>query len=510
MISSVDVREPQVNRMGTKPIAPQDHPSIEMPENRTECNTTHIIMAELTKCQLNRLHRRDQKRKDLIDVAHRLHALSIPQPEQFDTVNLPVALQLSRIDFTLLDSTRAAAALPSMPWDRIPPALDLGGQHSAQSLGWKIVGRGDAKRAEKVEDASSLVVGNNVKVSHLANFTASDSNTVHERVLRKRMQVESFAVILQIFSDALATLQSVDQTSQSLTVVDFGAAAGSLILPLAWMFPQFKFIAVDLSQFSLHLLAEKAQQAGLTNVETCCCMIEQYTGPIDIALALHACGCATDYSLLQAQTRGRAFIVSPCCIGKLKFSATGTGNSLGPKREWQYLQQGGVGVIGSVEEMKASVAKECHDSASPDYEAMLHHPRSQWMGNVINSDLFARMAGIADTAGVDVDSKDIQTAESSSKPDEQSAQDVVSIKTSAEPVTVGAFCIDSHHVPAGMARMCKQRIEQDRAQAAREAGFDVYTMLLRRPEAQVNNKQDLLVGIKHDDPVAAALKDALC
>lgn len=38
-------------------------------------------------------------------------------------------------------------------------------------------------------------------------------------------------------------------------------------------------------------------------------------------LALHACGNATDGALLQAHRHRAAFIVSPCCVGKLKFSA---------------------------------------------------------------------------------------------------------------------------------------------------------------------------------------------
>lgn len=37
-------------------------------------------------------------------------------------------------------------------------------------------------------------------------------------------------------------------------------------------------------------------------------------------LALHACGNATDAALLQAHRHRAAFIVSPCCVGKLKFS----------------------------------------------------------------------------------------------------------------------------------------------------------------------------------------------
>lgn len=39
-----------------------------------------------------------------------------------------------------------------------------------------------------------------------------------------------------------------------------------------------------------------------------------------MALALHACGPASDYAMLQAQRTCAAYIVSPCCIGKLNAS----------------------------------------------------------------------------------------------------------------------------------------------------------------------------------------------
>jgi hypothetical protein len=41
-------------------------------------------------------------------------------------------------------------------------------------------------------------------------------------------------------------------------------------------------------------------------------------GRVDVALALHACGAATDYALLQAASARAAYIVSPCCIGKIR------------------------------------------------------------------------------------------------------------------------------------------------------------------------------------------------
>ena len=51
-------------------------------------------------------------------------------------------------------------------------------------------------------------------------------------------------------------------------------------------------------------------------------------GPFDIAIAVHACGTATDDALRRAEAAGAAFVVSPCCAGKMEGSISG-GASIG-------------------------------------------------------------------------------------------------------------------------------------------------------------------------------------
>ncbi len=41
-----------------------------------------------------------------------------------------------------------------------------------------------------------------------------------------------------------------------------------------------------------------------------------------MALALHACGAASDYAQAQAIRCGANYIIAPCCVGKLKHAAT--------------------------------------------------------------------------------------------------------------------------------------------------------------------------------------------
>ena len=45
-------------------------------------------------------------------------------------------------------------------------------------------------------------------------------------------------------------------------------------------------------------------------------MIEEFKGRCDVALALHCCGNATDWAILQAQSAQAVYVAIPCCIGE--------------------------------------------------------------------------------------------------------------------------------------------------------------------------------------------------
>ncbi len=454
----------------------------------------------------------------------------------------------------------------SMPY-RMP-----GGDNSPAVLGWKISGKGSNMLAETMDAVAPSDVTNRKKrkAKHLINWRHSvvaasaaaasaeapaqppsatyDSEpaaaiALHDRILRKRLQVESFAIVLNAIAVASAG-------AVPLTIVDFGAAAGSLVLPLAWRFPQFQFVAVDIRQFSLNLLEEKARQAGLQNVSTVCCMIEQYTGPLDIVLALHACGNATDFSLLQATTRAQAFIVSPCCIGKLKFSASGEGNSLGAvRRDWQYDKVNATAAgeshssgqsTGSCEASSPPSGAFCAAASSRDASncavvinsspaqsscggvmpSTISHPRSAWLAAHVSTEMFVKMAGVADTS-----ESEMASIISGDDDYDQTARPQAAAAAAADAVaTVGSGAASAaesstsglteqtraaHRVPLAMPRACKMRVEEDRAHAARESGFDCWNLLLRRPEAQVPNKQDMIVGVRSTGALADSLRAAM-
>ena len=157
------------------------------------------------------------------------------------------------------------------------------------------------------------------------------------------------------------------------TIVDFGGGSGHLGIPLALLLPHCQIVVVDLRKQSLDLMHEKvdgvlnqlqsmkdptfkstiaisslppsspscllglnesnstrirpayrqmngedASAATFHNLYSFHGPIEEYTGPCDMALALHVCGEATDVSMRRAANLGASvMVVAPCCVGKL-------------------------------------------------------------------------------------------------------------------------------------------------------------------------------------------------
>ena len=54
---------------------------------------------------------------------------------------------------------------------------------------------------------------------------------------------------------------------EGVKIVDFGSGSGNLALPLAHLFPNAQFVAVDFKERAITLLRDRVEAAGLTNVE---------------------------------------------------------------------------------------------------------------------------------------------------------------------------------------------------------------------------------------------------
>ncbi len=178
---------------------------------------------------------------------------------------------------------------------------------------------------------------------------------------KKRAQIESFYIILK----AISHIKDPSGTKR-LRIVDFGSGSGALTLPLAFLFPQYDFIGVDMKPPAIELLIQKARDSSLSNVFGYVGFIEQYKESFDICLGLHACGSATDCIMEMAILHKAAYIVSPCCVGKIKFSIAG-GSSYG--------------------------FTSFHEEGKEQF--VICHPRSKWLaGKIPNDEVYSTMAQV--------------------------------------------------------------------------------------------------------------------
>ena len=286
-----------------------------------------------------------------------------------------------------------------------------------------------------------------------ADPAGSNKKGGEARGRRKRLQVESFHAVIA----AAAEDSTRDDDDQKFTVVDFGCGTGNLILPLASVMPDVSFVGVDLNPRSVEILRSRAKDANVRNVTARCGLIEDYDGDCDLALALHVCGGGTDAVLLQAQARNAAFVVAPCCVGKLK--------------------DGGMkSVSGLKNDLKAAAA-----AAAADDELVVNpgnglgtlrviHPRSAWMRGAIQRPTYLSIAAAADWSGHQ---------------------------------GVDAYALSSEQREEGLGRLpraAKAAVEVDRVTAAAEVGYGVRVMKMLRDGAGLKN--DVIVGFtKARDPL---------
>jgi hypothetical protein len=265
--------------------------------------------------------------------------------------------------------------------------------------------------------------------------------------------------------------------TSSLTVVDFGSGSGNLILPLASLFPQCVFVAVDYKDKALALLKTRAEKAGLINVRVASpCLIQSYSGPCDVALSLHGCGSATDFVIEFALERGVPYLASPCCVGKVngkgRAQKVGTNALLtvgGASSESKAVNKGGLVQAQRMVEPSDDESFVATRKNSVHKFGHLVRPRSTWLLEQLSLDQYSAVAIAADRSEV----TEAQEA------DNQSWESTV---------------CDIHSSAAARSRFCKILIETDRNERAVEAG-NYSTFVAQMHSLEGYAKKDMLVGI---------------
>jgi SAM-dependent methyltransferase len=231
---------------------------------------------------------------------------------------------------------------------------------------------------------------------------------------KKVAQVANFAAALRWLMAAAGTGGGRGGGGRPLRVVDFGCGSGAVVLALAALFPaeQAVFAGVDFKLEAIDLLRARAARAGLAHVTGVVGMAEDFcwgccdcgggedgaASPhaFDVALALHACGNATDAALEVAARCGAAFAVSPCCLGKLRFSTgpaggssfhptlrvlqstrRGAGQRLPPLSEAVAAQGARLGAV--AEERRRRGCPWVAEGGDDGGRVRVRHPRSEWL-----------------------------------------------------------------------------------------------------------------------------------
>jgi hypothetical protein len=219
------------------------------------------------------------------------------------------------------------------------------------------------------------------------------------------------------------------------------------------------------------------------------------TGTADVVLALHACGAATDWSLAQAAARSAAFIVSPCCIGKInKNNAAGL----------LYRQDG------SKRQQPAHSAAEQANQAL-EVAGQIQYPRSHWLmqqmdavaAKVAAEQLQQRQqqqqeAGVSwpNTAAANAADKrkqqqqplsPLQQAVLQSDSRSQQCRALFSLMAQAAD-----YSHQEDHSYPDLAALAKSNVELDRGLSMAEAGYS--TALVRLLQPELTAKSDVLVG----------------
>lgn len=197
------------------------------------------------------------------------------------------------------------------------------------------------------------------------------------RSIRKRVQL---VALLRIITPIILSRQRSKEKSNSssiISVVDFCAGCGHLGLLIAAVFPSVSVTLVDVKPIALQIAAKRAEAGGLTNVQTVQSTVLALPESIecDVAVALHACGDASDDVLQMAVKRRAALIVAPCCVGSL--ATPGLSSHLG--KSGKQHQQGNI----SDEESK-----------SPSDDTIT--PKGKMLSEMVTLNEFALLARAAD------------------------------------------------------------------------------------------------------------------
>ncbi|KAI0558223.1 Methyltransferase [Gracilaria domingensis] len=129
------------------------------------------------------------------------------------------------------------------------------------------------------------------------------------RADKKRAQIRYLVSVLSILVEA--------HPVRYPTIVDLCGGCGHVALVIATLFPDSSVHIVDENSTALSIASDRAKRAQLNNIQTHHVAVQKLSLSFDIALALHACGGASDAVISAAVRSNAALLVVPCCVGAI-------------------------------------------------------------------------------------------------------------------------------------------------------------------------------------------------
>lgn len=196
-----------------------------------------------------------------------------------------------------------------------------------------------------------------------AHEVSNSSGVPRERAMRKRLQI---VAVLEALTILMTNTRA--RTSQ-LSIYDFCGGCGHIGIAVAAFFPEVHVLIVDRTEKALLIAKSRCRAAELSNIDTLHCKVENLptnSASFDIAIALHACGPASDAVLSQASRCSASVIVVPCCVGA---------------------------VCNADVRMRPGIVFDCNSTPSKD---VAHPARSSTFASALNSSDYALLARAAD------------------------------------------------------------------------------------------------------------------
>jgi hypothetical protein len=126
-----------------------------------------------------------------------------------------------------------------------------------------------------------------------------------DRTVRKILQLQNM----------VACLAKMD--TKGKVIVDFCAGGGHLGFAAAKVCPEATVVLIETNEESLNRARVRIDKWNVYNVVICQSNMTQLNCKFDIGLAVHACGSATDQVIQMCLDKNAAFVVSPCCYGRV-------------------------------------------------------------------------------------------------------------------------------------------------------------------------------------------------